>query len=166
MKTAIFSISRLFPLFLIISYLLMTTIIIAFVTSNFSPMNLMSHYMAGFFLTFSFFKFLNLKGFSKAFQTYDLIAKQWNPYGYIYAFLELTWGILYLVSPHSMLLNICVLFILSLSSIGVWKALRSQKEIQCACLGTLFNLPMTHVTMVENISMISMAGFFVYQGLL
>ena len=60
-QKAFSKISRLFPLFLIVSYLLMMTLTIAFVTSNFSPMNLMSHYMAGFFLTFSFFKFLNLK---------------------------------------------------------------------------------------------------------
>ena len=157
-------ITRLFPLFLVIFYLLITIFTIAFTTSNFSPMRLMSHYMGGFFLSFSFFKLLNLRGFVDAFHVYDPIAKYWKPYGYFYAFIELIWGISYLISPRSITLNASVLLILAISSLGVWKTVRSKKEIQCACLGTLFNLPMTHITIVENVSMVSMAGLLLYSG--
>ena len=164
-KSSMSVVSRLFPLFLIISYLLVAILTIAFVQSDWRLESIMFHYMAGFFLIFSFFKFLNLNGFVDAFQTYDPIAKCWKPYGYFYASLELVWGLSYLIFPLSIFLNLSVLLILGISSLGVWRAVRSQKEIQCACLGTLFNLPMTHVTMVENISMLSMAGLAVYNSL-
>lgn len=151
----------LFPLALVISYLLGTVLLVGFVSSDFTFSSLMANYMAGFFLIFSFFKFLNLNGFVDAFQTYDPVARKWRPYGYFYAIFELMAGVFYLVSPQSIFLNSMVLIILSLSSFGVWKAVRSKTKIQCACLGTIFNLPMTKVTIVENVSMISMAAFMV-----
>ena len=154
-------IKRLYPLFLIFGYLLLTVIIISFISKDFSSLTLMSHYMGGFFIVFSFFKFLNLPGFVDAFQTYDPIAKNWKKYGYFYAFFELFAGLAYLVSPRSLTLNLLVICLLSFTSIGVWKAVRSKNTIQCACLGTVFNLPMTYVTIFENVVMILMSLFMI-----
>ena len=148
---------KLFPLALVISYLLLGVFAVAWATSIFSLSTMMFHYMAGFFLVFSFFKFLNIEGFADAFQTYDPLAKAWRPYGYFYAVFELGAGIGYLVQPTSLLLNLVVLILLSISSWGVIKAVRSKNQIQCACLGTVFNLPMTKVTLTENSVMIAMA---------
>ena len=118
----------------------------------------MSTYMGGFFLIFSFFKFINLEGFAEAFRSYDPIAKRWRPYGYLYASLELIFGIGYLISPRSFLLNLTVLTVLAISSWGVVRAVRNKSTIRCACLGTIFALPMTWVTIVENASMLGMAA--------
>lgn len=148
---------QLYPLALVISYIVLGVIAIAWATSNFSPSTMMFHYMAGFFLVFSFFKFLNLEGFVDAFQTYDPLAKSWRPYGYLYATFELTAGVAYLITPKSLILNLAVLVLLSVSSWGVFRAVRSKSQIQCACLGTVFNLPMTKVTIVENVTMMAMA---------
>ncbi len=152
---------QLYPLFLVISYLVGTVLTIAVLNQDFSLHSLMSHYMGGFFLIFSFFKFLNINGFADAFQTYDPIAKRWRSYGYIYASFELVAGIGYLAAPHSVLLNSLVLIVLGISSWGVTQAVLNNKSIQCACLGTLFNLPMTKVTIIENASMILMALFMI-----
>lgn len=151
-------IKKLFPLALVISYLVGIVALIAFLTSDFSMASIMSHYMGGFFLIFSFFKFLNINGFADAFSTYDPIAKAWRPYGYFYALFELIAGATYLMEPTSITLNAAALIVLSISSWGVIKAVRSKQTIQCACLGTVFNLPMTKVTIIENVTMILMAG--------
>ncbi len=153
---------ELFPLALVIGYLLLTVVVIAVIRSDFSLISIMSHYMGGFFLIFSFFKFLNLRGFVDAFHTYDPLAKAWRPYGYLYAAFELLAGIAYLAIPTSIILNSLVLMFLSISSIGVWRAVRSKSKIQCACLGTIFNLPMTKVTIVENVTMIAMAVHLIF----
>ena len=156
---------RLFPLAVVISYLIGTVLVIAWATKDFSVNSLMAHYMGGFFLIFSFFKFLNLDGFVNAFQTYDPFAKAWRPYGYLYATFELFAGVGYLLTPSSITLNALVLIALTISSVGVIKAVRSKQQIQCACLGTIFNLPMTKVTIVENVSMMTMAAVVVLKNL-
>ena len=56
----------------------------------------MTNFMAGFFLVFSAFKFLDLKGFATSYATYDLLAKRWSAYGLIYPFLELALGLAFL----------------------------------------------------------------------
>ena len=151
------SLRELFPLFLILSYILITVLFIESAKSQWLLESVMSHYMAGFFIVFSFFKFLNLKGFADAFQTYDPIAKRFHGYGYVYAMFELLVGLAYLLVPNSILLNASVLLVLTISSIGVFGALKAKQRIQCACLGTIFNLPMTKVTLIENAMMMSMA---------
>ena len=142
---------------LTLSYILITVLFIESAKSQWLLESVMSHYMAGFFIVFSFFKFLNLKGFADAFQTYDPIAKRFHGYGYVYAIFELMVGLAYLQVPNSILLNSSVLLVLTISSIGVFGALKAKQRIQCACLGTIFNLPMTKITLVENAMMMSMA---------
>ena len=52
-------------------------------------------FMAGFFLVFSFFKFLNLDGFADSYAMYDVVALKFKAWGYIYALIELSLGIAY-----------------------------------------------------------------------
>jgi len=150
-------VKKLFPLILIVSYILLVVVTVAFVTKDFSLTTMMPHYMSGFFITFSFFKFLNINGFVDAFNTYDPMARKWRSYGYFYAFFELFAGVAYLIQPMSVVLNVLVIILLTTTSFGVWKAVRTKTTIQCACLGTVFNLPMTYVTIFENMVMILMA---------
>ena len=146
------------PLLLVIGFVLLVSLLSSFKTS-FHLMNWMTNFMGGFFIAFSFFKFLDLNGFSNSFATYDIIAKKWKGYGKIYPFIELGLGVAYLLALQSAITNIICILILSASTIGVIKAFWSKKQIQCACLGTVFNLPMSTVTIIENFTMILMAIF-------
>ena len=146
------------PLLLVIGFVLLVSLLSSFKTS-FHLMNWMTNFMGGFFIAFSFFKFLDLNDFSNSFATYDIIAKKWKGYGKIYPFIELGLGVAYLLALQSAITNIICILILSASTIGVIKAVWSKKQIQCACLGTVFNLPMSTVTIIENFTMISMAIF-------
>ena len=146
------------PLLLVIGFVLLISSLSSFKTS-FHLMNWMTNFMGGFFIAFSFFKFLDLNGFSNSFATYDIIAKKWKGYGKIYPFIELGLGVAFLLVLQSAITNIICIIILTASTIGVIKAVWSKKQIQCACLGTVFNLPMSTVTIIENFTMISMAIF-------
>jgi hypothetical protein len=117
----------------------------------------MTNFMAGFFLVFSAFKFLNLSGFADAYATYDVLAKRWHAYGFVYPFLELALGLAYLFRVAPTLTNAATLLLMSFSSLGVLSALMNKRHIQCACLGTVLKLPMSTVTLVEDLGMAVMA---------
>ena len=153
------------PLLLVIGFILLVSLLSSYKTS-FQMMNWMTNFMGGFFIVFSFFKFLDLNGFSNSFATYDIIAKKWKGYGKIYPFIELILGIAYLLAIYSAIINTICILILTASTIGVIQAVLSKKQIQCACLGTVFNLPMSTVTIIENLTMISMAIFYLIFNLL
>lgn len=151
------NIRRLFPLFLVFSYLI-GLVFISQYDQGWNVMKAMQTFMGGFFIAFSFFKFLDLKGFAYSFSSYDSIAKRWLGYGYLYPFIELILGIAYLTGTSLTLINALTLIVISSGTIGVAKALWQKNDIQCACLGTVFNLPMTQVTLIENSVMIVMAA--------
>jgi copper chaperone CopZ len=124
----------------------------------------MTHFMAGFFLVLSFFKFLDLPGFASAYGTYDLLAARIPAYGFVYPFLELGLGLAYLFQIAPTWTNAATLVLMAFSSLGVVAALSNGKRIRCACLGTVLNLPMTSVTLVEDLSMAAMAGLMLAHG--
>lgn len=122
-----------------------------------SFMGWMNNFMAGFFLVFSFFKLLDLQGFADAFSNYDIIAKRFPFYGFIYPFLELALGFAFLFRFMPFASNIFTVILMGLGSVGVIQAVLSGNKIQCACLGTVLNLPMSIITLIENGLMIAMA---------
>ena len=81
------------PIQLVFAYITGISILIEAVNGEFLWMRWMAHFMAGFFLVFSFFKLLNLKGFAETYATYDIVALKWKAWGYIYVFIELALGI-------------------------------------------------------------------------
>lgn len=147
------------PLLLIVAFIAGVSLLVQYPFTTFSGMLWMRHFMAGFFLVFSFFKLLNIEGFASSYQMYDLVAEQWRPWGYIYPFIELGLGILYLVNLAPVVTNIITLVVLGVSSIGVIKSNLDKRKIKCACLGDVFNLPMSTVTIVEDLTMVAMAGW-------
>jgi copper chaperone CopZ len=124
----------------------------------------MTNAMAGFFLVFSAFKFLNLKGFAEAYATYDLGAKAWAPWGYIYPFLELLLGCAYLFRWNLAITNVATILLMGFSSLGVIQALSKKQTIRCACLGTILNVPMSTITLVEDLAMVGMAALALMGG--
>ena len=146
------------PILLIFGYIIGITLAIEFINSNFIWMRWMNHFMAGFFLIFSFFKLLNLKGFSESYAMYDIVAKQWNGWGYVYAFMELALGFSFLTGFNPMLTNAVTFVVMTLSIIGVLQAVFNKQKIKCACLGDVFNLPMSTITIIEDLLMIGMSA--------
>lgn len=145
------------PVLLIFGYIFTATLLIEMLSSTVDLSRWMRHFMAGFFLTFSFFKMLNLKGFKESYQMYDIIARKFPTWGYIYAFTELSLGIAFLIDFNPVITNSVTLVVMSISIIGVLQTVLNKKTIKCACLGDVFNLPMSTVTIIEDGMMILMS---------
>jgi hypothetical protein len=47
---------------------------------------------------------------------------------------------------------------MTVSIIGVLQSVLSKRKIKCACLGDVFNLPMSTITIIEDALMIAMSG--------
>ena len=146
------------PLALIFLFVAGIAAIASFDAQIFSWHQWMRYFMAGFFIVFSFFKFLDLKGFARSYAMYDLLAKQWKGYGYVYPFVELGLGVLYLTAINLPVTHVATIIIMGFSSIGVIRNMLSPNQVQCACLGTVFKLPLGNVTLVEDLLMVAMAG--------
>ncbi|HMT97557.1 MAG TPA: cation transporter [Ferruginibacter sp.] len=146
------------PILLIFAFITGITLLNEWVTGDFLWMRWMSNFMAGFFLVFSFFKLLNLKGFAESYSMYDVIAKKWSGWGYVYAFVELALGIAFLTGFNPILTNSITFVVMSVSVIGVLQSVFNKRKIKCACLGDVFNLPMSTITIIEDALMIGMSG--------
>lgn len=146
------------PILIIGAYVTGITLLVEAVSGGFNWENWMQNFMAAFFLVFSFFKMLNLKGFAESYSTYDIIAKKWMGWGYVYAFIELGLGVAYLLKFNPLATNAFAFVVMSISIIGVLQSVFNKRKIQCACLGAVFNLPMSTVTIIEDALMIGMSA--------
>lgn len=147
------------PLLLVFAFILLATLAVEISYDNFVLSRWMPHFMAGFFLVFSFFKLLDLPGFASSYAMYDLLAKHVTTYAFIYPFIELSLGIWYLLDWQTKVLNWITLVVMGFSAIGVILAVMNKQKIRCACLGTGFNLPMSTVTIIEDLTMFAMAAW-------
>jgi len=147
------------PILLVFFYILLVTLAVEFVDGEFVLHRFMPNFMAGFFLVFSFFKMLDIAGFASSYAMYDLLAKRVYSYGFVYPFIELGLCIAYLINFKPALTNLITLIVMLFSSIGVILAVMNKQKIKCACLGTGFNLPMTTVTIIEDLLMVAMAAW-------
>jgi copper chaperone CopZ len=152
------------PVLLIFLYITVVTGLIQTIGGKFDWMEWMRHFMAGFFLVFSFFKMLNLKGFAQSYTIYDLIAKRLPGWAYVYAYTELALGIAFLINFNPLLTNSITFIVMSVSIIGVLQSVLNKKKIQCACLGAVFNLPMSTITIIEDGMMILMSGWMILES--
>ena len=148
-------IKQLKPLFIILGYISLTSILLNF--KNWNSTNAMLDFMGLFYIIFSFFKILDIKGFSTSFKMYDPLAKKITIYGYIYPFIEILLGLMFLTRIEVNIALLITIIILGITSAGVTRTLLNKRKINCACLGTTLKLPMTEATFIENAIMITMA---------
>ncbi|NAY92145.1 heavy metal transporter [Muricauda sp. JGD-17] len=146
---------QLRPLFLIFAYLFVASFLLNY--KDWDLAEAMLDFMGLFYIVFSFFKLLDLKGFPDSFSMYDPLAKIVPAYGWVYPFIELGLGLLFLMRIQIEFALIATIVILGITTFGVIKTLLDKKSIRCACLGTALNLPMTEATFIENAIMLIMA---------
>lgn len=148
------------PLVVVIGIILVAVAILGYqsmLAGTFSWHQVMMHFMAGFFIVFAGFKLLDLKGFVEGYTTYDLIAGKIHVYGYIYPFIELGIGLLYLGGLNTLELHLFTFVLMTINGIGVARTLAKKELFQCACLGTFLKVPLTKITLVEDFGMALMA---------
>ena len=150
------------PVLLIFAYITAISLVAGSSEEGFNWMKAMNIFMAGFFLAFSFFKLLDLNGFAESYAMYDIVARKFPAWGFIYAFLELGLGIAYAIGFEPLVTNLVTFIVMTVSILGVIWSLRKGNRIRCACLGAVFNLPMTTITVIEDALMIAMSGGMIF----
>lgn len=119
--------------------------------------HLMQNYMGIIYIIFGFLKLYNLPNFVNIFSKYDIISKNIRWYGYIYPFIEIILGINLLIKfaiPKSM---IATILLMSVSIISVFLSMYKGQKLNCGCLGSFFHIPLSYVTVSENLVMLIMA---------
>lgn len=103
-------------------------------------------------------KLQDVESFATMFLGYDLLAKRWLPYAYIYPFAEGLAGVLMLGRALNWLSIPVALFIGSIGAVSVFYAVYIQKrDIKCACVGGSSRVPLGFVSLTENVMMVAMA---------
>jgi copper chaperone CopZ len=151
--------NQYYPLLLIVGFITAVSYLTSFhlgiyEIKHFELRMFLHNFMTGFFLVFSFFKLLDVKAFAESFQMYDLLAAKAPIYGKVYPFIELTLGLLCLIHFQEKYVYIADIIIMGFGALGVIQSVVDKRKIKCACLGTVFNLPMSTVTIIENSVMV------------
>lgn len=117
----------------------------------------MRWFMGGFFIVFGGFKMIGYEMFIFMFPSYDILGRKFRLYTYLYPFIEVSLGILYILDLLGPIRDVVTLFIMTIGAIGVFKTLATKGQIRCACLGNVIKLPLSTVTLLEDLSMAAMA---------
>jgi hypothetical protein len=131
---------------------------------NYKHFSFMYGVMGYFFLFLSMFKLFDLKGFVNGFASYDVIARRCKAYGFLYPFIELFLGGMYIMHINLRVVNVITIVIMAISSVGIMQAVFFRREVKCACLGAVLQVPLTAVSIIENISMALMAAIMLLRG--
>jgi hypothetical protein len=123
-----------------------------------NPAHWMHDFMGFFLVVFSMFKFFDLPGFADGFQMYDLLAKPFRPYAYVYPFIELALGLGYLSHWQPTTVYVATLVVMLWGALGVIGALARGLNINCACMGTVLKVPLSTVALLEDLGMAAMAA--------
>ncbi|MES2953566.1 MAG: heavy metal-binding domain-containing protein [Patescibacteria group bacterium] len=148
------------PLIVIFSILLLATFVLSWTDMQaglFSVEQSIVYFMTGFFLVFSGFKLLDLPGFAEGYATYDLLAERLPAYGYLYPFIELSFGLAMLVGVHNPSLLWIEVGVMLFSGVGVVIKIARREPVHCVCLGTVLKVPLTYITLIEDFGMAALA---------
>lgn len=146
------------------------TALMALATSYSATGALLTVRAAEWFIAFSMvvlalLKLQNVTTFSTMFLNYDLLAKRWVPYSYIYPFAEAGAGILMIAGTLAWISVPVALFIGSVGAVSVFKAVYvDRRELKCACVGGSSNVPLGFVSLTENAMMVGMAIWMAASG--
>lgn len=120
----------------------------------------MRFFMGTFFVLFAGFKLLDLPGFVMSYIGYDLIARRSMFYAKAYPFIELGLGVSYFFNQGWA--DYVTLPLMLIGGIGVFRQLMRGSKIKCACLGTYVKLPLTTVSLFEDLLMGAMAAYMIF----
>ncbi len=156
-NTRLASLKIFLPLIIAFTIILGCTVVMLIGHGSWDNVYAMRHFEGAFFVIFGLLKLLNWRGFVEAYRRYDVLAKRSVIYAYSYPLIELGLGAAYLLAWQLMTTASVTLLLMIIGAIGVAQTLRKKQHIQCACMGAVFKVPMTTVTLVEDLLMGIMA---------
>lgn len=114
-------------------------------------------FMGVFFVVFAGFKFIGYEMFTMMFPSYDLLAMRYKAYAYVYPFIELGLGIMYIADVVPVPRDLFTIAIMAIGGAGVQAERRKRRMFRCACLGNIIKLPLSTVSLAEDVGMGLMA---------
>ncbi len=149
------------PLIIIFAFIVVFSIIAAWQRQVFSYQSITIDFMAGFFLVFGGFKLIKISAFAEAYAMYDVVAKRAKVYGYIYPLIEIALGLAFVLRLQLITVAWIALVLMTINAFGAYAGIRDKKILLCACLGTVFKLPMSYVSLGEDLLMAVMAAMII-----
>lgn len=151
-----FKITKYWPLFslIIIALLIASAFSLGYKLTGFKWMHI---FMGVFLCQFAMLKIFQPIQFADGFQMYDLIAMKSRLYAYLYPLIELALGLCYIAMVIPFVIYILTIIILGIGAVGVIKALKKGLDLRCACMGTVLDVPLSTVTLTEDLGMVLMA---------
>jgi hypothetical protein len=125
---------------------------------GFSLMTWMHGFMGVFLCVFALLKLFHPDAFADGFHMYDLLAKRLRSYGYVYPLIELGLGLGYLAFWNPPVVYAATIIVMAVGAVGVILALRRGLDINCPCMGSVLDVPLSTVTLTEDLSMGLMAA--------
>ncbi|MDP2630047.1 MAG: heavy-metal-associated domain-containing protein [Candidatus Uhrbacteria bacterium] len=157
-----YSLRDFFPLLGTFIVVIFVTISLVYFLNTVTTIDLMRLFEGSFFLVFGFLKVINIKGFAEAYSVYDIITKRARAWGYIYPFVELGLAFAYIFGTALFITNWVTLVVMLVGAAGVFIKLKEKEVVPCACLGAIFKIPMTWVTLFEDLLMAAMASTMLF----
>lgn len=147
------------PIIAIFSTTLLMAIAVAYAkTGGFPLIEIAEFFIAISMCVLGIMKLRDLFSFTNQFIGYDLLARKWLSYAYIYPFVETGAGILMIAGALTWLSAPAALIIGTIGGISVFKAVWIDKrELKCACVGGDSNVPLGFISFTENVMMVGMA---------
>jgi copper chaperone CopZ len=142
--------------------IIMTLLVILFTAAHtwwqgFSFHTVMQYFMAGYFFLFGGLKVYAWRGFIASYRRYDALAAYSLWYAALYPFLEIVLGVLYYFAVFPIAVNLFVFLLFMQKAESVYRAVQQGTTSTCACLGGAFSVPLTRVTVFEDVLMALMA---------
>lgn len=152
------------PVIAIFAVALLVALAIGFITSwSLGAGMVIPHFIASAMILLALQKVRDVESFSTMFVNYDMLARRWVPYSYMYPFAELTAGTLMLAGILPWVSIPVALFIGSVGGFSVFKAVYIEKrKIKCACVGGDTKVPLGFVSLTENLMMVGMALWMLF----
>lgn len=117
----------------------------------------MHFFMGLFFCHFALLKLFHPAKFADGFKMYDIVAQNVKGYAYVYPYMELILGLGYLSFSYYTFFYTATVILMFVSALGVISALKKGLNVKCACMGNILDVPLSTVTLAEDLIMGTMA---------
>ena len=152
------SLSDYLPLFSLTAISALAGLAISSGGGEITMITFMHGFMGVFLVIFALLKIFNLKGFRRGFTMYDLLARRVRNYALVYPFIELGLGLSYLAYFQPVVTYWITIGVFAFGTLGVISALRRGLDIDCPCMGSILSVPLSTVTLTEDLAMVAMAA--------
>jgi len=150
------------PVFYVYAFSFLVSLNIVFFF-NLNLRSLFLYFLGFFSLSFGVLKLINLKSYFESVTEYDFIVQKFNFYAYLIPVFEIFFGILFVMQKEFLIIEyLCIIFF-TLNLVVIANALEKRRNFTCACMGGLFKIPLSYVSLLESLTMVIGTIYLIYK---